>query len=513
MSSLGIELNIGFAPIVFASTGTERICSAAQGGQLFGWGVVRRSPSVADWGGPPLAPTRPPRSKWVSAMAPVVNLIDQLRRASLLFVVALGPLLVVRIVPGTPLGAIDVLAPVTLTLLMLSRRSWGGFRGIFLLYVCWLVASAFLGTLFFSESSFGAVVVKVVRLVGITSPLFLAGAVRSNVWRTEELVLRIAVVTTTAGVVVGLVLHYLGITFEDTQRLFLEGGGVARAAGLTGNTGSFGFLIAVALVLSQFCRDDLLPVSARIWRPLNAAVCLVAVVASSSRGALIAVAAAVLVVAIRQPKRLAAAAVVGVSIVPLIQTVAGRSEFVMASLVRIDVFNQTGQSSFTDSGRAKYWQRSVELILDDPWIGRGFKQFHEVEGYYLDNAYLLALAESGVIGCCLLVTFIFLVGRSAYQLEVSSRLVNEPLAAMLIAALAARMLTGGANSDWYVTPLIFAVVGLRIRSEEHARHLDEALSDTGSDQGDHDVEQDVASVGTGATTTKPPCDLKEIACD
>jgi hypothetical protein len=188
-----------------------------------------------------------------------------------------------------------------------------------------------------------------------------------------------------------------------------------RATGGMANSNAFGFLCAVAALLSIAIAERvgffLTPLLAAIWF-------------SASRGALLALVCGVLAYALLAPRTLLPAArpaamaiavialVTGVSIavdptrLTKIQT--GHSPMGFLSTERIDF------SAATIVERGEQNARAWDLLKDEPLFGHGLGYFIETTGSTLHNSLLWLLLETGLIGASLFTAFLFAAVRTLY---------------------------------------------------------------------------------------------------
>jgi O-antigen ligase len=186
------------------------------------------------------------------------------------------------------------------------------------------------------------------------------------------------------------------------------------------NEDSYGPLMAMAVGFSRFAA---LSMHSRRWRVMAGATCvlgILGVVVSFARGAALALAAVLLHVWLRSPRRLAALtqmtaagaviAVVAAAFVPLDQYV--------TELKTISEGTQTG----TGQHRWVLWQMGWEVFLSSPIYGVGADNFSVVAfhmipydptrpyfsnvqrgiyGFWLHNDYIQVLCEEGIIGIAL----------------------------------------------------------------------------------------------------------------
>ncbi|MEM7338954.1 MAG: O-antigen ligase family protein [Actinomycetota bacterium] len=286
--------------------------------------------------------------------------------------------------------------------------------------------------------------------------------------RDIERILVYAALTSTAAVALGVGMHLLGITVATPQRLWQTGeGSVARAGGLTGNSGSFGALTGLSFVIVQIVFSGRRATSLPRWlRPANIVVCSLAILFSSSRGGLVlVVVASVVWMALQGRRAVTRVAAGGGALLAGLMIVDVESAFVNRSLQRLDLLNLGGDSTFTASSRSVVFRQALDDFAgSQPLIGVGYKQYADTFGRLLDNAYLLSLLETGLIGAALFGLFWVHVLREANWASKRAITYGFPAAALpLLVGFMARMMTGGTNASWYVAPTFYLVLGLLIR--------------------------------------------------
>lgn len=327
--------------------------------------------------------------------------------ALLVLYAALTPLVVVRPVGTSLVGAPDLLVVPALLVLLAGRIR---LTVPILLYLAYCVL-AVVATVWAALRAGGSTeLLLVVRTLAIAMPFILTYQIRTFGDREFTRIIAAFLLGGAASIIVGFILHKYGIELrEGQQRLWLGGGqgSVARAAGLTGNTAGFGHLISIwtlaMVVVAQALRTK--------WRVVLLLIGLgggvYMILLSSSRAGLLHVVVGVVAATpwlIRKYSRRFVSAVVlltagaGVLALQPYMPSALSDSFVTTSLSRLDIFNMTGESVFFRSVRFANWPYVIAVISDQPVWGLGYKQFANVSGIYVDNAFLSAWVDCGIFG-------------------------------------------------------------------------------------------------------------------
>lgn len=283
----------------------------------------------------------------------------------------------------------------------------------------------------------------------------------------------------------GLVLHFMGVQVHDNQQmLWLERGAdpVLRAGGLVGNSGSFGLQAALWFTSWFLVRPALgqkMPTALSI---AVAAVTAAALYYSASRGGVLQLAAAAALGMASGAIRVRAGTVLGALGLALVATfgvMAGAIRINTDSagftqLARLDFLNLSGQGQFTDSVRLRLFSYFVDIFKDNALMGIGYKMTVPKFGQPLDNAFLLAFFETGVIAGLLFVVFwagllFFFARRTMFENWFA------PIGLALCASFMLRMMVMGAHTSWNAAPGFFILAAVLIRlTEQRTRLIDAA---------------------------------------
>jgi O-antigen ligase len=91
--------------------------------------------------------------------------------------------------------------------------------------------------------------------------------------------------------------------------------------------------------------------------------------------------------------------------------------------------------------RVNDYSKAADYIAASPFFGRGIHTFIPTQYFYIDNSYLLALLETGVIGA-LSIVVLFLIGMGVargarlHSTDPGTRDLGQSLAASIAAAMA-----------------------------------------------------------------------------
>ena len=162
-------------------------------------------------------------------------------------------------------------------------------------------------------------------------------------------------------------------------------------------------------------------------------VVLVAIVATGSRGAFLAVAVAVLVLAVATfgsgvLLRTSMMGVIGLSLFGVILWGVGVQLPVLPGLERLTAVSLSNASD----PRVELWSRAWTIWLDHPVLGIGPGQYEVLGGKVTHNTYLNFLAESGVLGFIAFFAFVLLAFRWAMRAGLFGRLLMVGVATLCV---------------------------------------------------------------------------------
>ena len=393
------------------------------------------------------------------------RLANRARRLALLGYL-LSPVVVIPDLTPITLGMTDVILPLAVLAIVAGRIDL--LSGPSLLYLLYLTA------LTLGAVSGGAD--ELLRALRYTSsflafPLAVATARRdADVGRY----LRLGYFALLVAVGLGVALHLSGVDaiIGDPQTLYdSRVGHQARAGGLISNTGPFGHVVATFFVLGTFGTHRLTVRHRVALRALTISLTATALLLSSSRAGLLAVAVAgagALTYSLADRRRnlptppkmlvvVAGAAGFGQAATARI---ADRGWFFTQSVRRLDMFGVLERSNSTflrSESRLASWSDTANLIPQYPLIGTGPERVLAISGRAVDNSYLNAMVTAGAIGGLFFILFWLATARSA---TAADRANDEYLLIPLVAAQLTIAMLLDIQSQWYSLPVALAVIGL-----------------------------------------------------
>jgi hypothetical protein len=142
-----------------------------------------------------------------------------------------------------------------------------------------------------------------------------------------------------------------------------------------------------------------------------------------------------------------------------------------AQLARLDLLNISGAGRISDSGRLKLFAYFIDIIRENAIVGIGYKMTLPRYGLPLDNAFLLAFLETGLIAGAMFTLFwaallAFFVQRALRDSWFA------PIGLALAASFVLRLMVMGAHTAWNAAPSFFLLIALLIRlSDQRVRLL------------------------------------------
>lgn len=189
--------------------------------------------------------------------------------------------------------------------------------------------------------------------------------------------------------------------------------------------GSFGAVMTAAL-LAIAGRTDNKATSAKCYA--LASVAFIGIVSSGSRGALMALGAAIFVLLALSGKKGAIRIAVGIVVIIAVFAIANQFDL-------LPVSRETSIDEFTRESRLAVWGQALLLFLQHPLIGSGWLNFFSI-GVFGDTQfgsvnhahswYLNTLVESGVVG------FVLLVGPLVWLLIRNMRVARQNQTALIV---------------------------------------------------------------------------------
>lgn len=367
---------------------------------------------------------------------------------------------------ATTIGFADAFAPVAAVLLV-----WRGLRNFpspYLWYVIY-IGAACLSTFFspIAPFSFGKLGLAF-RLFALSAPFWLVFTIGDFTPGRIRRILMAALFGLYVAVAAGLILYALGIEIVDTQQDLYLGGGLGptlRAGGLVGNSGSFGHITALfAMIL--FATNVTRPRPSTAITLSGIVGVFLAVIASSSRSGILMIVVFFLIVSWRYLNRKfvwVAWSVCGAALLTaglFYSRLSGLAPAVAVSLARLDFLNLTGQDRFLETVRFATWASLFGRLGEVPILGYGYKSFENYIGFYVDNAYMLAYFETGLLGFLFFLLFWADLSLRLFLKSVRTSSTYALLALALCGAFLVRMMTGGANASWSAAPETFLLIAL-----------------------------------------------------
>lgn len=370
------------------------------------------------------------------------------------------------------LSILGVLSLISLQRIHLSMAS--------LAYLIFLLAFILSNLIVAATKSVGSSQLLLLRLLTSFLPFLLLD--QSNFFNSNTLKLfqKLFIFSLTSSVIAGLIMFNLGIELRDgQQRLWYEGGNMARAGGLTGNSGGFGFVSAIFICylwIHRALSDNRFSVIAFSFLVF---IGLTAIALSSSRAAFLFIVVMSLVLLffrliildINIFKSLFHLVVllVFISWIPFFTSFLDFDtfSFISHSLVRLDILNLSGQDVFLSTSRFSNWPIVISAIEDNLFFGLGYKQFYSFYDIYSDNSFLGVTVDGGIfslIPYCLF--WIGCLGESMYK-TIYVDFKYRYLVAFLMGSISFAF-TVDFYSMWYPSALFFMGYGL-IRLSLHSK--------------------------------------------
>lgn len=371
---------------------------------------------------------------------------------------------------STPLGFLalfEILAPLGFIIILLQRS----FRisAIPLLFFIFILILFFTNILvIFTKNIESFDQFLVVRTLLSLTPILLLDQFytisKEQLSRIEKLIL----VSLALTVFTTLILFFFGIELRSNQqRVWFEGGSLARAGGLTGNSSGAGLIAAIFLVYIFSLRilnsKAIKPILFLLFVLMGA----LALFVTNSRSGLILIAAFVLVNLFfnwKKMKSIILGDTIFASLIALILSFAVLSFFSQdillffgSSLDRWNFLNFEG--SFYSSARFLNWPIVLESIKENPLLGLGYKQFNYIYGIDADNAFLSVAVDGGFFSLiaylffwifCMLFHF-----RKATTVNRQHIIIFGIIFSSFIISFFLDLYT-----MWYPSTILFAVIGV-----------------------------------------------------
>ena len=378
---------------------------------------------------------------------------------------------------STPLGFLalfEILAPLGFIAILLQRNfRISAIPLLFFLFVLTLFFTNILVIFFKNTQSFDQFLV--IRSLLSLTPILLLDQLntisKEQLSRIEKLLL----VSLTITVFITLILFFFGIELRSNQqRVWFEGGSLARAGGLTGNSSGAG-LVASLFIIYIF---SLRILNTKVMKPflflLLALMGMLALFVTNSRSGLILISAFMLINLFFNWKKMKSS-ILGDSIfaglIALIFSFSILSLFSQdillffgSSLDRWNFLNTDG--SFYSSARFLNWPIVIDSIKENPLLGLGYKQFNYIYGIDADNAFLSVAIDGGFFSLSAYIFFwIFCMifhFRKATTVNRQHIIIFGIIFSCFIISFFLDLYT-----MWYPSAILFAVIGvlqLRLKS-------------------------------------------------
>lgn len=345
-------------------------------------------------------------------------------------------LLAVPVLPPIPIGSVEITILDLLTIptffalaYLLPNNGWkfgGNFSLGFLFYAVAAVIS--FGSFTLQESFFSLpLFLRLIRLFEMFLPLLLASFLLHKMNRRN--ILESFLIGGAIAAVLAVVFYLADFQLRLAQSFAAGGTELFRAAGTHGDSGSFGTLAGLVLLVSvwvmiyinepghKFFQQRL-----KIIALMSAVTSTLALVLSLSRGgALLFILGFIIILLplLKQPLRLIKIIMIGLAVILLGAAVF--NTFIDNQLLSagLDAFwnRITGLAELTDdfdtvsSGRSYYWRESWELFKSKPWawpFGLGYKSLNLYYPLVPDNNFNQALFEMGLSGVLALLAMLIL---------------------------------------------------------------------------------------------------------
>lgn len=276
----------------------------------------------------------------------------------------------------------------------------------------------------------------------------------------------------TIAVITGLVMFIFGIELRDgQQRLWYDGGSMARAGGLTGNSGGFGFVSA--LFTSYLWIDRSLS-----KKPMNfftffllILIGVAGIALSSSRAALLflivmftVLLIAKIIVLDRSLIKIFFQSLIIMLLVAWVLSLGLYYDnelalFLLRSLERLDFLNLYGQDAFLQTVRFSTWPIVITEIQNNLFIGLGYKQFFSIFKIYSDNSFIGIAIDGGIFSLFFYALFWIICVLEAIYKMLYTDMLYRYLIAFLMGSLAFAV-TVDFYSMWYPSALFFMAYGM-----------------------------------------------------
>jgi O-antigen ligase len=389
-----------------------------------------------------------------------------------------GYLIAVPLLPPLPVGSIELSALDLLAIPALVRIIYNFSRSGFVLRNLWVkgfflyVLAAVISFFCFliQTSSFsGPIFFRVLRLVEMFLPVILAA--QSVVLLEKENIIRLFLVGAGLTAAAGVLMYLTGTTLRSSQTFVAEGELFARAAGTHGDSGSFGNLMGLSVVVAIGVLVYSFRKKNKKYAITAGIICLLGLLLSLSRGGIVLTAvgfAVLLVPLLSRPAKFMRAMIITALVLGVIFAIVWtQTDNRLVSLAvedfqeRVSGLGELG-SDFENvsSHRNLYWEKSWEIFKSKPgaWpFGLGYKSLKLHYESLPDNNFLQAFFEMGLFGLAAFLIMILtgiIAGIKTYR-------VSRPEGVLILAiwiALVSNMLSADVMTYWHNIPGLFILL-------------------------------------------------------
>jgi O-antigen ligase len=345
-------------------------------------------------------------------------------------------LLAVPVLPPIPIGPVeitilDLLAIPTFFALvyLVPNNGWklgGNFSLGFLFYTAAAIIS--FGSFTLQESFFSLpLFLRLIRLFEMFLPILLASYLLPKMNRRN--ILESFLIGGAIAAVLAVIFYLADFQLRPSQIFATGGTELFRAAGTHGDSGSFGTLAGLVLLVSVWVLIYITEPGSKFFQQRSKIIALIAAVTSATAlilslsrgGALLFILGFIIILLplLKQPLRLIKVIMIGLAVILL--GAAMFNTFIDNQLlsVGLDAFwnRITGLAELADdfdtvsSGRSYYWQESWQLFKSKPsaWpFGLGYKSLNLYYPLVPDNNFNQALFEMGLFGALALLAMLLL---------------------------------------------------------------------------------------------------------
>lgn len=405
---------------------------------------------------------------------------------------AFGYLVAVPVLPPLPFGsmelsALDLLTIPALLYLLFRKRNGSLLLSNSLSLGFFLFALAAVLSVVSYTFQHGAlslpIVMRLVRLFEMLIGLLALSRIVSEKVLTREAAVKLFLLGGAIAAGVGIAMYLGGFTLRESQTFTSEIGSLLRAAGTHGDSGSFGNLMGLTVIVAVWVLvhggTALLTKTTKVLAWVAGALGAIGLVVSLSRGGLLLASlgvAVLLVPLLLKPGRLIKTLAVGfLIVVAALAVFSGILEDEMFQLAydayqnRIEgLADLPSDFNRISSSRGEVWEASWNLFSREiaHWpFGLGYKSLKLHYNMLADNNFAQALFEMGIVG---LSALLLLLGLALWQ---AVRMLKwMPVVAVLVLAIWIGVISNMVSADvltyWHTIPALFGLlVALQFRTD------------------------------------------------